>query len=399
MSRTPTNPDFLEREASWSMPNPQDLEMHQFHLYKMFGKGADDFLHPKIEPVAKKTVNSKLRKQGGKIDNFDFFVFILSLIIDCFCRAGAQRLWNTLRKESYVRLLKEDAHVPTELKETYSAFIRESIDKDRKPIRRFFCAKEDVPELGRLQDQTALVRVRNLKHKIDLMYRASRNNQDRTEILLHNNQLPEVALSQEEPDVSRYLPSWMDDWSDSSDPDYLKWVREVQQQGGRDVTKETINEHEEEEIQDGFRENKKYEGFDDELILLMTRKKHNQAKPKYVFLTESDTRSKGRFTDKFRDEYDNKDIPKPFDGTKIPMEKAKSVLGLSTDQTFESDLPTRRSAPIPERHRRQLLEYTSRWEPLSMNALIEYKKKKEVEGEGEFNQGRPKMWTTEIKVS
>ena len=34
-----------------------------------------------------------------------------------------------------------------------------------------------------------------------------------------------------------------------------------------------------------------------------------------------------------------------------------------------------------------------------MNALIEYTQKKEAEGEGEFNQGRPKMWSTQVKVT
>ena len=57
------------------------------------------------------------------------------------------------------------------------------------------------------------MRVRNLKHKRDLMYRASKNNEDRTEILVHNNQPPDVAVSQDDPDISRYLPSWVDDYS------------------------------------------------------------------------------------------------------------------------------------------------------------------------------------------
>jgi hypothetical protein len=33
-----------------------------------------------------------------------------------------------------------------------------------------------------------------------------------------------------------------------------------------------------------------------------------------------------------------------------------------------------------------------------MNALIEYKKKMETEGDGDFNQGRAKMWKTKIEA-
>lgn len=33
-----------------------------------------------------------------------------------------------------------------------------------------------------------------------------------------------------------------------------------------------------------------------------------------------------------------------------------------------------------------------------MNALIEYKKKMEIEGDGDFNQGRAKMWKTKIEA-
>lgn len=65
---------------------------------------------------------------------------------------------------------------------------------------------------------------------------------------------------------------------------------------------------------------------------------------------------------------------------------------------FSEDRNSCRSAPIPEKHRRYY-DYISQWEPLSMNALIEYTQKKEAEGEGEFNQGRPKMWSTQVKVT
>lgn len=40
----------------------------------------------------------------------------------------------------------------------------------------------------------------------------------------------------------------------------------------------------------------------------------------------------------------------------------------------------------------QANEPLSKWEPLSMNALIEYKEQLLADGFGEFQQGRSKMW-------
>ncbi|XP_078309987.1 uncharacterized protein LOC111107993 isoform X5 [Crassostrea virginica] len=349
VSRTPTNSELLQRDPSWSMPEGEKLQWHQQQLYQVLGKGADYFLHPKIEKKAVKPINSKLRKEGG--------------------RAGVDRLLKTLRDESQIRLLKADAHIPQELK---------------------------VPELARLQDHSKLVRVRHYKHRVDLMYRASKNNQDRSNILIHNNPPPEVAsLDADRDGVGRYLPSWMDDTADS-EPDYMKWVKDGKHTHRDDLTGQPIREDEEDL---GKAEGEMMEGFTDEVILQMSRRKHRRPQPKYTFIKEEDTRVKGSFTDKFRDLYDNADIPRPFNTTKLPTpSKSKSVLGLTSDDMAAEDRNSCRSAPIPEKHRRYY-DYISQWEPLSMNALIEYTQKKEAEGEGEFNQGRPKMWSTQVKVT
>lgn len=375
VSRTPTNTELLDRDPSWSMPEGEKLQWHQKQLYQVLGKGADYFLHPKIEKKAVKPINSKLRKEGG--------------------RAGVDRLLKTLRDESQIRLLKADAHIPQELKDTFGAFVRESVGKDRPPVRRFFCPQEDVPELARLQDHSKTARVRHYKHRVDLMYRASRNNEDRTNILIHNNPPPEVAsLDTDQDGVGRYLPSWMDDRAES-EPDYMKWVKE----GGnthRDLASQPIKEDDEDWQKP--EEDLGGEGFTDEVILQMSRRKHRHPQPKYIFMKEEDTNVKGTFTDKFRDMYDNADIPRPFNATKLPTPtKSKSVLGLTTEDLVE-DRTSCQSAPVPERHRRYY-DYISQWEPLSMNALIEYTQKKEAEGVGEYNQGRPKMWSTQVKVT
>lgn len=74
------------------------------------------------------------------------------------------------------------------------------------------------------------------------------------------------------------------------------------------------------------------------------------------------------------------------------------MVSFYNDYSSSDDRPSCQSVPVPNRHRRYY-DYVSQWEPLSMNALIEYTKRKEAEGVGEFNQGRPKMWTTEVKVT
>nr|XP_022299167.1 uncharacterized protein LOC111107993 isoform X1 [Crassostrea virginica] len=392
VSRTPTNSELLQRDPSWSMPEGEKLQWHQQQLYQVLGKGADYFLHPKIEKKAVKPINSKLRKEGGKRRKRESS----EMSFDSLGRAGVDRLLKTLRDESQIRLLKADAHIPQELKDTFGAFVRESVGKDRPPVRRFFCPQEDVPELARLQDHSKLVRVRHYKHRVDLMYRASKNNQDRSNILIHNNPPPEVAsLDADRDGVGRYLPSWMDDTADS-EPDYMKWVKDGKHTHRDDLTGQPIREDEEDL---GKAEGEMMEGFTDEVILQMSRRKHRRPQPKYTFIKEEDTRVKGSFTDKFRDLYDNADIPRPFNATKLPTpSKSKSVLGLTSDDMAAEDRNSCRSAPIPEKHRRYY-DYISQWEPLSMNALIEYTQKKEAEGEGEFNQGRPKMWSTQVKVT
>ena len=36
--------------------------------------------------------------------------------------------------------------------------------------------------------------------------------------------------------------------------------------------------------------------------------------------------------------------------------------------------------------------YTSQWQPLSMNALVEYKKQKQTNGDGKFRHGQHRMF-------
>ncbi|XP_060080617.1 uncharacterized protein LOC132559986 [Ylistrum balloti] len=386
MSRTPSNFNLKEAKKTWQKPTQEELQWYQSKLYDMFGEDADTFLHPKMEQQVK--VNPALGKQGGSTQKMDQIMEDLSF--EGLGRIGAAKLWETLRKESIMRLLREDANIPNELKETYSAFVRQSLGSQRRIVRRNFYAEDDrrkrrvkVPELARLQDESMLTSVRHNKHKMDLMYRASLSNMDRTRILNHNNPLPDLSEG-EENCVGRYLPSWMDDFDDESIPEYTKWLRSRQQSATPRINSS--------KKKDPWSR----EELDDELILLMSAKRKPSPKPKYVFMTEKESKVKGQFSDKFKEDREYKDIPRPYAGGHPDM-KSKSVMGVS-ENSFTSSKRAE-SAPLPQKFLNNYETFTTPWEPLSMNALMEYKTRLDTEGEGEFNMGRTKMWKTEVKVS
>ncbi|XP_033745182.1 uncharacterized protein LOC117330799 isoform X2 [Pecten maximus] len=309
MSRTPSNLNTKEAKKNWQQPSKEELQWYQSQLYDMFGEDADTFLHPKMEQQVK--VNPALAKQGGSTQKMDQIMEDLSF--EGLGRIGAAKLWETLRKESIMRLLREDANIPKELKETYSAFVRQSLGSQRRIVRRNFFAEDDVPELARLQDESMLTGVRHNKHKMDLMYRASISNMDRTRILSHNNPLPNLAEG-EDNSVGRYLPSWLDISDDDSIPEYTKWLQNKRQTATPRV--------------DSSKQKDPWsrEELDDELILLMSRKQKPSPRPKYIFMTEKDSRVKGQFADKFKEDREYKDIPRPYAGGH-PDLKSKSVMG------------------------------------------------------------------------
>lgn len=123
-----------------------------------------------------------------------------------------------------------------------------------------------------------------------------------------------------------------------SEEEYTKWLRA--KEDGRDLKSDPIQE-EGEEIQDNFKENvrpeEKYSGLDDELVLLMSSKRHRRPKNNLKFLTENDTRYKGSFSEKFRED---KDIPRPFNEGKAPEHKAHSVMGMRASSGIDNVLFT-----------------------------------------------------------
>ncbi|VDI45711.1 Hypothetical predicted protein [Mytilus galloprovincialis] len=382
MSRTPSNPDLggPESKPGTPMSEKEMLEWYQVQLYQKFGpEKADYFLHPKIEQKTTKPIHPKLHKHGDVVNPLTG-------------RAGAEKLLDILRKESMIRLYKEDAKIPREYKDAYNALVRFHLGKYNVNLRRIFAAdNEDVSEIARLSDQSVMRRVRNQRHKTELMYRASVNNQDRTNILNIENPVNQLDAEIGE-GVAKYLPSWLDDSSDFSEEEYKRWVRG--QENERTFTSEPIAEEDTEDLKDNFKENIKpeeqYSGLDDELVMLMSRKRHRKPRENLKFLTEKDTRYKGGFSEKFKED---RDIPRAFNEAKAPENKSHSVMGM---RASSDEHPSCKSAPIPDKHRKYYTNYVSDWQPLSMHALVEYKKKMDSEGDGEFNQGRAKVWKTQL---
>ena len=66
------------------------------------------------------------------------------------------------------------------------------------------------------------------------------------------------------------------------------------------------------------------QSMDDDLIMILSRRKPQKQKQKYVFMSEKDMVTKGEFSEKYKDEKENKDIPKPYQGL---MPKSYSALG------------------------------------------------------------------------
>ena len=111
----------------------------------------------------------------------------------------------------------------------------------------------------------------------------------------------------------------------STQPEYSKWFRP-----GLQAPENTIAEEE-------SPRQPTTQSFDDDLILILSRKKPSSDKPKYVFLSEKDSTVKGEFSEKFKDERENKDIPRPYQGDRP---KAYSSMGMM------SATPDRKSGMI-----------------------------------------------------
>lgn len=80
------------------------------------------------------------------------------------------------------------------------------LQKGEVPVKRNFYEKDDVPDMDHLLDRRRLLHTLDVRHKTELMGRSSKLNQDKTNILLYNNPLPDLVNSSGDEGIDRYLP-------------------------------------------------------------------------------------------------------------------------------------------------------------------------------------------------
>ena len=65
--------------------------------------------------------------------------------------------------------------------------------------------------MERLLDRTRLRAAQQLRYKVELMFRSSTINEDRSQVMLYNDPIPNVNNREGEEGVARYMPSWMNE--------------------------------------------------------------------------------------------------------------------------------------------------------------------------------------------
>lgn len=364
------------------------LPWHHDQLYRLYGKDADYFLHPKIDvekPKILQPMNPKLRKQGG--------------------RAGARQLWLTLREDSRAKLLEEDTNIPSELKSAYSAFVRQLLTRRRRPVKRNYYAEEDVPDMDRLLDQSRIHAAQDYRHKVDLMYRSSRTNRDRCGVLMYNNPMPDLNNWEGGDSVQRYMPSWAEgeEQDHESVHSYKKWIKNPKNTKPIELPRlspEGSTKQEEAEP----------EGSTDTWDIIRekseARRRARPQKPKgpppCVFLTEEAARCKGEFSQRHRDIAEAKKMPKGYGAEENGPGQFKSHsamamiggqgedMGASASQQGLNDV----SSGARGGRSHSVMSTLQPWQPLSMHALSEYRDRKPAVGSGLYNQGRVPVWET-----
>lgn len=155
-------------------------------LYKLYGNDAELFLNADMH--FKKRLNPRLLKLCGS--------------------AGSGTLFTILRNESIQKLFKQDKKLPDDLKDTYEAYVHQCVAQNRKPVPRVFCA-----EGNQLEKKYSFYYRKPCyemkRRQVNLMYRLCQKNQDRAQISIFNNPLPNFNIGQSAGDsaVARYIPN------------------------------------------------------------------------------------------------------------------------------------------------------------------------------------------------
>jgi len=330
-----------------------DLPWHHAQLAMMYGRQvADDIVHPQMEPK-KVDLNPNMMLPEG--------------------HTGAAQIWSMLRNESNGKLLKEDRKIPAPLKDSYGAFVRQLVlQKNEVPVRRNFPEKEDVPDMDHLLDRRRLLKTLDIRHKRELMGRSSKLNQDKTNILLYNNPLPDLVNASGEEGIDRYLPTWLEEDQESI-ASYKKWIGEEK----RMVPSADLKPSDSllELVRPLGRDTSRHVGL-----------------PRVTFLTEEEAGAdRGTFSDKYKTKRDSEhSVTNPEDNRADILIEDVEVKPFRGDGARSSG--SRRSA-------KSVCKPDPSWQPLTLTALVEYSDKRATHGAGNFRQGSMKMYPLQDQQS
>jgi len=137
-----------------------------------------------------------------------------------------------------------------------------------------------------------------------------------------------------------------------------------------------------------------------------TKPKDSDKLPKLHFLTEKQATVKGQFAQRRKEALESKDVPKAFDGPIV--NKSHSAMAMLGGGDADLQLSDRSRDGTASGSGRKSLgrsqsemshgAYMSSWQPLSMQALSEYRPEQRALGKGDYSQGRTIVWKTEVKA-
>jgi len=265
---------------------------------------------------------------------------------------GARALWEKLQKDSMKKLLDMDKRIPTDWKESYGAYMRDSITQNRPIIYRSFTKNQDVKNINKLLDTSYQKRVRNIRHHTNIMYKKSEQNQNKTSILLENKLRTQLE-SDDDVTLERYFSSL-----EMSRPSSLEVAirPEDDDNSSAGVTSSSPRK--------------------DQNLLFLTE-------------TESSQPDSGKFRQKFSKEVDMRQV------TDIPGFSSHSASGNRLAPSAPPFLLRHNSELFPAvphttQGRRNHSDPT--WQPLTIRALMDYSTKKKVSGRGNFRFGSVPHW-------
>lgn len=345
----------------------QGIPWHHIQLYKLYGDEADYFLHPKLlvekhsstKPLSRRALNSSKH-----------------------AHVGAKSLWLKLRSDSTCKLHAIDMAFPYELKSTYQSFVREFVSSQDNRDKSCMYTTKDVPEIDRLMDYSRQKKTKERQHKTQIMWRASRKNEDSAAILLHNNPLPDLNDCKGEDSVLRYLPRTL--------PALETSVLEALPQSHELADENNFIAKDNGET---LKTRKCRENISNAISTNICREKSvsqkNESAPQFkcIFLTEEDASTSEL-------SFHKKELPKVEDAkllnsTSLPVRRRDSchiapVIGTHKPLTragIEQNI-LQRTSSVPRVS-----------EPLTLAALLDYKRPLATSGSSPFAFSRTPMWT------